>query len=107
MHLILSESMFSMFLLIIFPRSIKSIGSVINPEFGFDCSKLNISDSGDVETGFLVGDAHLKLQERAIQLFTKNGVPFVIGGGGDVAVPVILGLAKHMYVVQSYILITF
>ena len=63
------------------------LGSVNNPETGFDLSNLKVFDNGDIESGQDLEKAHLQLTERVESILRSGAVAFIIGGGNDQSYP--------------------
>ena len=59
----------------------------VNPEFGVDFSTaaLQLCDVGDVPLGLLLEEALSRLGENVAEIIRRGGVPFVLGGSGDMS----------------------
>jgi formiminoglutamase len=68
------------------------IGTIINPEFGYDAKQVKIVDAGDIEPGLELEKAHELLTTKVSQVIKSGGIPFVIGGGNDQSFPNALGM---------------
>jgi len=48
-----------------------------------DVSTLSIINSGQIESGLVLEDAHTVLRKQVAHVISKQGVPFVVGGSND------------------------
>jgi len=72
----------------VFRRMMKRTGTIKNPEYDIDCSKLKIVDLGDASSKHQDADndfdaTHFNLRDKVSQAVSVGAVPFVIGGGND------------------------
>ncbi|KAL6065220.1 Arginase [Balamuthia mandrillaris] len=68
------------------------IGTVVNPEYEVDLTKIKLSDGGDVGKGLELEEAHEALRKKVGQLVAAGKIPFVVGGGNDQSYPNAAGL---------------
>jgi len=62
-------------------------GTVNNPEYGIDLSRLILSDAGDLPEDLPLEEAHQALTEKVEAVLKQGGIPFVVGGGNDQSWP--------------------
>lgn len=67
-------------------------GSLDNPEFGEDLSRLKILDIGDVLGGKVLDEARNNLTSTIVELLLSGVIPFVVGGTNDMVYPSLNGL---------------
>lgn len=67
-------------------------GSVDNPEFGQDLSKLKVIDIGDVLIGKCPEETKNNLSTTISELVSRGTVPFIVGGSNELIYPCLHGL---------------
>lgn len=75
---------------------LRSLGTVVNPEYDIDLSPLAVSDGGnsvEADTGDLEG-ATEKLADLIASVLKTGGIPFTVGGGNDQSFGSYLGYRK-------------
>ena len=72
---------FREYILCILSSLTKMVGTMYNPEYDIDCSKVKISDFGDIDEKLELEEAHTALTKSVESIIKKGGIPFVVGGG--------------------------
>ncbi|GKT35371.1 Ureohydrolase like protein [Aduncisulcus paluster] len=79
----------------VFRHFIKRLGTIPNPRYTCDLESVKIADFGDA-VGASLEEMHADLA-RKVEIVVKAGaIPFVVGGGHDIAYPDYLGLSAGL-----------
>ena len=62
-------------------------GTLVNPEWDFDISCIDLQDKGDVELGSTLEDTHVNLESSVKKLLDEGYITIVVGGGNDQSYP--------------------
>jgi len=71
----------------VFWQSLQRMGTVVNPEFNVDLTKLHIFNSGKIPSGLKLEEAHTVLEKRVTDILKRGCFPFVVGGSNDQSYP--------------------
>lgn len=75
---------------------LSKMGTVFNPEYDVDLSRIRITDGGDVGVGLPLEDAHAQLADAVANVLRAGGTPVVVGGGNDQSYPNARGLLNAL-----------